>query len=79
MLRRMITTADLRPAMGEIKADTIITLHVIVRPAGAGKTQGMLRWELLLKCTWQEHTVVTFQSSKFKHSCLHCVSLARHE
>ncbi|BDA48807.1 probable membrane-anchored ubiquitin-fold protein 4 [Coccomyxa sp. Obi] len=31
---------DLRPAMGEIKADTVVTMHVIVRLAGAGKAQG---------------------------------------
>ena len=26
--------------MGEIKGDTIVTMHVIVRPATAGKLQG---------------------------------------
>ncbi|KAK9917878.1 hypothetical protein WJX75_009168 [Coccomyxa subellipsoidea] len=31
---------DLRPAMGEIKVDTVVTMHVIVRAAGAGKSQG---------------------------------------
>lgn len=31
--------ADLKPSMGELKADTIITMHVIVRPAPAGKPQ----------------------------------------
>ena len=33
--------ADLRPAMGEIKADTVVTMHVIIRVAGAGKSQGV--------------------------------------
>ncbi len=40
-LRGDVTLADLRPAMGEIKADTVVTMHVIVRVAGAGKSQGM--------------------------------------
>lgn len=31
--------ADLKPSMGELKADTIVTMHVIVRPAPAGKPQ----------------------------------------
>jgi hypothetical protein len=26
--------------MGELKPDTIVTMHVIVRPVGAGKPQG---------------------------------------
>lgn len=26
--------------MGEIKADTIVTMHVIIRPVAAGKMQG---------------------------------------
>ena len=34
--------ADLRPAMGEVKPDTVVTMHVIVRPAPAGKPQSEL-------------------------------------
>jgi hypothetical protein len=37
---RIMLLADLRPAMGEIKVDTVVTMHVIVRAAGAGKSQG---------------------------------------
>ncbi|CAL5223633.1 g6177 [Coccomyxa viridis] len=33
------TLNDLRPSMGELKADTVVTMHVIVRPAPAGKPQ----------------------------------------
>ncbi|CAK0741160.1 hypothetical protein CVIRNUC_001304 [Coccomyxa viridis] len=45
------TLNDLRPAMGEIKADTIVTMHVIVRAAPAGKPQGKEKKEQQQGCS----------------------------
>jgi len=42
--------ADLRPIMGDVKADTIVTMHVIVRAAAAGKLQGALLAHSLFAC-----------------------------
>lgn len=38
LLRQVsVYCTDLRPTMGELKADTVVTMHVLVRPAPVGK------------------------------------------
>lgn len=36
---------DLKAAMGDPKADTIVTMHVVIRPAAAAKASGKLSKE----------------------------------